>query len=714
MKVIEHNKSIHFFGQKITLNTGKYARQAAGSAWITMNDTSLLVTATRSDSPREGNDFLPLTVDVQEKYYAVGKVPGGFFKREGRPSESAQLLSRLIDRPIRPLFPKGFSHDIHVVANIFSYDLVSQPDVLGILGASLALGLSDIPFEGPVAAVRVGMVDGKVVINPDPVVIKEKSQMDILVASGRQGILMVEGEAKEVSEEQVAQALFQANEANQMLIEFQETFVGLVGPKQKLLVRQKPEISWPSDFHQALKKHIGIILAETDKLKRQDVSRVANAAIDTLIEESPAFSKLKETHGSETLISEASALFKEKLSESMRQMILSENKRVDGRKTTAVRSIWGETGLLPRVHGSAIFTRGETQVMAAVTLGGGEDEQTIDSIHGRYGKSFMLHYNFPPFCVGETGPLRSPGRREIGHGTLAERAIKAILPDPLTFPYTIRLVSEVLESNGSSSMGTVCSGSLALMDAGVPIKTPVAGVAMGLIQHGEQTAILTDILGDEDHLGDMDFKVAGTHKGITAIQMDIKVSGLTHELMMKALNQAREGRLHILKEMGLILDKPKEEMSPYAPQMIVMQINPQRIKDLIGTGGKNIKGIIEATGVKIDVDDSGRVRISAVDKSAISAAVDRVKGLTTDPEVGQVFVGKVRKIMEYGAFVDILPNVSGLVHISELANERVKRVEDICREGDDIEVKIVEIDRTGRIRLSRKAILNSPSPSDKV
>ncbi len=702
--------STDFYGKNISINTGRYAKLASGSAWVTMGETVLLVTACRSAKPREGASFLPLTVDVQEKFYSVGKLPGGFFKREGRPSEFSQLLARLTDRPIRPLFPKGFAYDTQIIINVFSFDGECQPDVLGILGASAALSLSDLPFAGPISAVRIARIDGEIQINPNISALKgdeNKIDIDLLVASGPKGIVMVEGAGEEALESDVSDALFQAHEANLKLIELQRELVSKVGARTKIQMVPPVEIEWPDSFMPALKNKIQTVLAHPEKLSRQDTTRVQKNELVEWVQQDDVFASLRETFGMDKLVAEAKSAFEKQLGEGMCSMILNDGKRVDGRGLTDVRPIWGDTRLLPRVHGSGLFTRGETQVLSTITLGSGDDEQTMDTIHGRYTKSFLLHYNFPPFSVGESGFMRGPGRREIGHGALAERALKPVVPKHDDFNYTIRLVSEVLESNGSSSMGTICSGTMAMLDAGVPLRKSVAGIAMGLIQADGKTAVLSDILGDEDHLGQMDFKVAGTEAGITAIQMDIKVDGLTQEVMVQALNQARAGRLHILKEMAKVIHEPSQNISKYAPRIWLHQIKPARIKDLIGTGGKNIKGIIEETGVKIDVEDTGKVTIASTEETSALKAIELIKGLTTDPEVGQEFDGKVRKVMAYGCFVDLLPGVSGLVHISELADRRIDSVEEVCTEGDSLRVKIVEVDRTGRIRLSHKATFQS-------
>lgn len=700
--------SLNFFGKRLSINTGKYAKQSPGSVWISLDDTIVLATACRSSEPKSGTDFLPLTVEYQEKFYAAGRIPGGFFKREGRPSEYATLVCRLIDRPLRPLFAEGFTHEVQVVATVLSLDPTVPADVLGITGASTALMMSDMPFEGPVGAVRVARINNEFVINPNAESIVDHADIDLLVVSGPKGVVMVEGAASEASEADVAEALFYADKANQQLIEFQRQFLKTIDLPKKLQPIKPEPIKWPPRVVDLVEKGVKKVLTTKDKILRYQVMGEVEQTLTTELEDG-AYKDLKEEHPSEELLNHLHQMFHDELRDTMRQQILDDKTRIDGRGLADIRPIWCETAILPRVHGSAIFTRGETQVLGVVTLGTSEDVQRMDTMAGESEKTFMLHYNFPPFSVGEVGFLRGPGRREIGHGALAERALRFVIPPQKGFNYTIRVVSEVLESNGSSSMGTVCSGAMALLDAGVPIKASVAGIAMGLIQEGKKTAILSDILGDEDHLGDMDFKVAGTQKGITAIQMDIKVDGLSQALMKQALDQAREGRLFILGKMAETIDKPNQKISVYAPRIWSHKINPKRIKDLIGSQGKNIKGIVAETGVKIDVDDDGNVTIATTEESKALAALQMVKDLTTDVEVGKIYVGKVRKVMEYGAFVDILPNTSGLVHISELASTRINRVEEVCQEGDELEVKVVDIDRSGRIRLSHKAVLQPNS-----
>jgi polyribonucleotide nucleotidyltransferase len=699
--------TLDFYGKKLTLSTGTYAKQSSGSAWVSLDETVVLATACRSSSPREGADFLPLTVEYQEKFYASGRIPGGFFKREGRPSETATLVCRLIDRPIRPLFAKGYAYDTQVVATVLSLDPNAEADVLSLTAASTALMLSDMPFAGPIGGVRVVRMNDEFKINPNPADVPEKPEVDLLVVSGSKGIVMVEGAAQEATEDVVAEALFTADKANQELIAFQNKFIASCDVSEKLVITEPEAISWPAAATSLMETGVKNILSITDKIERVTAEKTAKDALFADLKNNDAYAPLKEKHSADELKFRLKNEFHGVLKTAMRQQILKSKSRIDKRGLTDVRPIWCEKAPLPRAHGSAIFTRGETQVLGVVTLGSGDDAQRMDTMTGQSEKTFMLHYNFPPYSVGEAGFMRGPGRREIGHGALAERALKAMLPSPEEFGFTIRLVSEVLESNGSSSMGTVCAGAMAMLVAGVPLKASVAGIAMGLICEGKDTAILTDILGDEDHLGDMDFKVAGTEKGITAIQMDIKIDGLSQQVMKDALAQAREGRLHILKEMAKTIDKPSEDMSPYAPKIWKHKINPRRIKDLIGSQGKNIKGIVAETGVKIDVDDNGNVSIATADNAAAEKALAMVKDLTTDVEVGQTFEGKVRKITEYGAFVDIGPNTSGLVHISELAEGRVTKVEDVCQEGETLQVKVIEIDRSGRIRLSHKATFES-------
>jgi polyribonucleotide nucleotidyltransferase len=671
------------------------AKQAGGSAFVVFGETVVLATATAQSTPREGIDFFPLTCDYQEKTFAAGKIPGGFFKREGRPAEKEILSSRLIDRPIRPLFPSGFNCETQVIATVLSHDKENDPDVVSIVGASTALVLSDVPFNGPIAAVRVGRLDGKFVINPTQSQIPSLD-LNIVVAGSRDAIVMVEGGAQMQPEAVVLEALFTAHDAMQPLIQMQENLRGLAGKPKRQVVQVPVDAALESRVKEIGLPKLKAALQKTAKHERYDaldaakdevVGAFATEAPDRLKDVSKAFSKLKK--------------------QVVRDLIVKDGRRLDGRGLADVRPVSCEVELLPRTHGSALFTRGETQALVVATLGTSSDEQKIDALIGEHYKRFMLHYNFPPFSTGEVKFLRSPGRREIGHGALAERALAPIIPAEEDFPYTVRIVSEVLESNGSSSMATVCGGSLSLMDAGVPIKAPVAGVAMGLIREGDEVRVLSDILGDEDHLGDMDFKVAGTEAGVTAVQMDIKIGGVTRAIMSKALEQARESRLHILGIMNGTIATPRSDLSTYAPRIVTIKIKPDRIRDLIGPGGKVIRGICEETGAKIDVEDDGTVRVASADGPALQKALERVRAITAEAEVGRIYRGTVRKIVDFGAFVEIFPGTDGLVHISQLADERVRKVSDVLKEGDVIDVKVLEVDRSGKIRLSRKDALKA-------
>jgi len=684
---------IEFHGRPLTVETGRMARQAGGAALVQFGESVVLVTATALTTAREGIDFFPLTCDYQEKTFAAGKIPGGFFKREGRPAEKEILTSRLIDRPLRPLFPKGFNCETQVIATVLSHDKENDPDVLSLLGASTALVLSDIPWNGPMAAVRIGRVDGRFVINPTTSQLAT-SDMNVIVAGSRDAIVMVEGGAQMVPEAALLDALFTAHEALQPLIALQESLQRLVGkPKRSVtppavapeLERQVREAALPS---------LKAALAKPGKQERYDaLDQARDDVVARLGEGTPERAK------------QVAAIFDHLKKDVVREAIVQQKRRLDGRGLADVRPITCEVEVLPRTHGSALFTRGETQALVVATLGTSSDEQKIDALIGEQYKKFMLHYNFPPFSTGEVKFLRSPGRREIGHGALAERALAPILPSEEEFPYTIRIVSEILESNGSSSMATVCGGSLALMDGGVPIKAPVAGVAMGLIKEGGEVRVLSDILGDEDHLGDMDFKVAGAEAGVTALQMDIKIGGVTRAIMQQALEDARRARLHILGIMNQTLARPRGELSTHAPRIVTIHIKPDRIRDLIGPGGKVIRGITEETGVKIDVEDDGTVLVASSDGEAMQKALDKIRGVTAEAEVGKIYRGTVRKIVDFGAFVEIFPGTDGLVHISQLADERVRKVSDVLKEGDVISVKVLEVDRSGKIRLSRKEAL---------
>jgi polyribonucleotide nucleotidyltransferase len=685
----------------LTFELDRMAFQANGAVLVRYGESTVLVTATMSERPREGVDFLPLTCDYLEMAYAAGRIPGGFFRREiGRPSEKETLTSRLIDRPLRPLFPKGWNREIQIIATVLSSDLDTDSDMPALNGAAAALEISDIPFQGPVAAVRVGKVDGQLLINPTNTQIKE-STLNLIVAGAPQGLVMVEGGARMASEDEILEALFFAHEQ--------------MRPIHSLITRMREEVGKakaapppPPDYGD-LPARVAALATERflaaigHPVKKDRYRAVDQVKEDVLAELGDA------VQGRDK---EAYALLGELQKKIVREKVHRDGRRVDGRSFTEVRPITCEIDLLSRTHGSALFTRGETQALAVATLGTPSDEQRIEGLFGETFKSFMLHYNFPPYSVGETRFLRGPGRREIGHGALAERAISQVLPNGDEFPYTIRVVSEVLSSNGSSSMATVCGASLALMDAGVPVKAAVAGVAMGLMKEGEEVAVLSDILGDEDALGDMDFKVAGTADGITALQMDIKMTGLTREIMGKALSQAKEARLHILGKMNEVISAPSPGLKDHAPKIVVININPDKIRDVIGPGGKMIKQIVAQTGVKIDIDDDGRVHISSPTQPQADEAIKIIRDLTAEAEVGAIYTGKVKKIMDFGAFVEILPNTDGLVHISELAHHRVKAVTDILKEGDEVTVKVLEVDRQGKIRLSRKALLEPANPEE--
>jgi polyribonucleotide nucleotidyltransferase len=682
-------------GRTLTVETGHVAQQASGAVTVRMGETMLLVTAVMAAAPREGIDFFPLTCDYEEKLYAAGKIPGGFIRREGRPSEQAILNSRLIDRPVRPLFPKDFRNDVQVIATVLSVDQDSDPAILAINGASIALSISSIPFQGPIGAVRMGLLDDQLVVNP-PVTRMDESKLDLVVAGTREAIIMVEAGAKEVPEEMIVEALRLAHREIVRLCELQDSFASEVG-KPKVEVPESPkdaEIDEAVD--QFLAERLDQALFNPNKALRE--SALDDLKKETVNELSPPFVDR---------LPYLSKSFEAKVKQRVRSKILDDGMRPDGRKTTEIRPITCEVGVLPRTHGSALFTRGQTQALSIVTLGSIGDKQKLDGLGLEEFKRFMHHYNFPPFSVGEARPLRSPGRREIGHGALAERALSAVVPTEEDFPYTIRLVTEILSSNGSTSMASVCGSSLAMMDAGVPIKAQVAGIAMGLITgDGGRVVVLSDIQGIEDALGDMDFKVAGTRQGVTAMQMDMKIKGISIETMAGAIQQAKEGRFFIMDKMDAAISQPRAAMSQYAPRMITIQIHPDKIREVIGPGGKMIRKIIEDSGVaSIDIEDDGRVVIGSTNGEAAAKAEQIIRDLTGEVEVGKNYHGKVVRIMPFGAFVQILPNVDGLVHISQLAEDRVGRVEDVVNVGDDIDVKVTEIDRQGRVNLSRKAVL---------
>ncbi|MFZ5994286.1 MAG: polyribonucleotide nucleotidyltransferase [Thermodesulfobacteriota bacterium] len=686
--------STELSGRVLTIEAGKVAKQAGGAVTVSYGDTVVLVTAVGSDQAREGIDFLPLTVDYHEMLYAAGRIPGSFFRREiGRPSEKETLTSRLIDRPLRPLFPKGYRYETQIIATVLSVDQENEPDILALIGASAALEMSGIPFAGPIAGVRVGRINGQLLLNPTSVQLAD-SDINIVVAGSKDAIVMVEGGGQIVPEEVMLEAIFFAHEGLQPILRLQAELREAVGKPKRVV----PEVV----EDEALKARV-MEIAGDDLLQAITVgAKMERGERLRAIEQRVVSALLPDHEGRE---GEIKKLFYALEKETVRAMIVKEKKRIDGRGFKDIRSISCEVGVLPRTHGSALFTRGETQIMAVTTLGTSEDEQRIESLNGTTFRRFMLHYNFPPFCVGEVRMMRGPGRRDIGHGALAERAITVVLPTPEEFPYTIRLVSDVLESNGSSSMATICGGSLSLMDAGVPIKTMVAGIAMGLIKEGEEIIVLTDILGDEDHLGDMDFKVAGTDQGITALQMDIKIKGLTREIMKTALEQAREARLFILGKMCEVIRQPREALSIYAPKIVTIHINQDKIRDIIGPGGKVIRQITGETGAKIEVEDDGSVRIISPNDEVLERALAWIKDIVREPEVGELYLGKVKKIMDFGAFVEILPGLDGLVHISQLDTQRVNKVTDILHEGDEVMVKVIEIDNQGKVKLSRKAAL---------
>ncbi|MHB1927050.1 MAG: polyribonucleotide nucleotidyltransferase [Leptospirillum sp.] len=683
-------------GKTVRLETGRMAKQADGSALVWADGTVVIATAVSSKVSKPGIDFLPLTVDYQERAYAAGKIPGGFFKREGKPSEREILNSRLIDRPLRPLFPDGFFCETQLIASVISIDRGGISDVMAVVASSAALYISDIPFMNPVAAVKVGFVDGKFVVNPT-LDEQEKSSLDLVVAGTRDAIMMVEGQGNEISEEVFLEAIDLAHKSIVPLIEAQEKLRMMVG-KEKRPLPAVPISPGVMDMVRSMGlAPLRDALKIAVKQERQERTEQILSEIKAKILQAPS-----EEAASPVEEREVANAFHELERRIMREMILDHKVRADGRGLSDIRPITIEVGILPRTHGSALFTRGETQSLSVATLGTSDDEQRIDALEGESTKRFMLHYNFPPFSVGETKPMRGPGRREIGHGNLAERALKPVLPSRESFPYSIRLVSDILESNGSSSMATVCGGALAMMDAGIPIKAPVAGIAMGLIKEGERVAILSDILGLEDHLGDMDFKVTGTEKGITAVQMDIKITGITVSLMREALQKAREGRFHIMEKMKAALPSSRNTMSPYAPRILTLKIKQDKIREVIGPGGKVIRGITEKTGVKIEIDDSGLIQIASTDEVAAQKAIDMINQIVEEVQVGKIYLGKVKTVADYGAFVELFPGTTGLCHISQLEDRRVEKVSDVVSEGDMILVKALEVDRQGKIRLSRK------------
>jgi polyribonucleotide nucleotidyltransferase len=687
-------KTFQYGEHKVTIDTGAIARQADGAVLVDMAETMVLVTAVGRKAAEPGRDFFPLTVNYQEKTYAAGKIPGGFFKREGRPGEKEILTCRLIDRPVRPLFPKGFTNEVQIIATVMSLNPDVDPDIPALIGASAALAISGMPFAGPIAAAKVGYKDGEYLLNPGVAAIAD-SDLELVVAGTEDAVLMVESEASGLSEEVMLGAVMFGHEQMQTAIAAINELVAEVG---------KPAWDWQTpeadeSLAEAVAGQAESGLADayriTDKQERQEaVGAAKSAAMEALAGAEDASWSAEEVKGALSKLEKTI----------VRQRVIKGEPRIDGRDQSTVRPIDVSVGALPRAHGSAVFTRGETQAIVVTTLGTGRDAQIIDAIEGERKEPFMLHYNFPPFCVGETGFVGSPKRREIGHGKLARRGIQAVMPNMDDFGYVIRVVSEITESNGSSSMASVCGTSLALMDAGVPIKAPVAGVAMGLVKEGDDFAVLTDILGDEDHLGDMDFKVAGTDVGITALQMDIKIQGITREIMSKALDQARDARLHILGEMNKVISKPREQMSEWAPTIMTMKIDPDKIRDVIGKGGAVIRAITEETGASVDIDNDGTIRIASVDGASGKEARRRIELITADVEVGRIYEGKVARLMDFGAFVTILPGKDGLVHISQISNERVEKVSDKLAEGDVVKVKVLEVDRQGRVRLSMKEV----------
>ncbi len=682
-------------GRTLSLETGEVAKQADGATLVRYGDTIVLVTACAEKEPAPNPNFFPLTVDYREHTYAAGKIPGGFFKREGRPSEKEILTCRMIDRPIRPLFPEDFTHETQIIGFVLSADLENDPSILSITGASAALYLSDIPFTNPVAAVRVGLVDGKFVINPGHSEL-EKSSLNLIAVGSKSSIVMVEANALEVSENRIIEAIEFGHEYIRKIIDLEEELFQQIKPTKREVVERETDPSYYQEIEKQITPKILDVLTIREKKER---STAFDELLDSLLEPIPEEEEEK--------IADTKYIFQEIKKKLVRKKIIEERVRIDGRQFNEIRPIECSVGILPRTHGSAMFTRGETQALATVTLGTESDAQTIDGLEEEFSKKFILHYNFPPFSVGEVKFLRGPGRREIGHGALAERALLPMMPTEEKFPYTVRLVSDILESHGSSSMATVCAGALALMDAGVPIREAVAGLAIGLIQEGEENILLSDIAGEEDHYGDMDFKVAGTSKGITAIQLDIKIKGLSYQLISDALQLAREGRLEILEKMKQAIQAPRPAISPYAPRLLQLTIPLDKIGEVIGPGGKVIRGIIEKTGAKIDINDDGKVTIASTDEEAAMKALAIIKELTAEAEVGRTYMGTIRKVVDFGAFVEILPGIEGLLHISEVADHRIGNIHRELKEGDRILVKVINIDSQHRIQLSRKALLKN-------
>ncbi len=678
----------------LVLEAGEVARQASGAVMVSLGDTVVLATVVGEKEAAAERSFFPLTVDYQERTYAAGKIPGGFFKREGRPSEKETLTSRLIDRPLRPLFPKGFKHEVQVMVTVLSFDPAVDPDIPAMIGASAALSISGIPFNGPIGAARVGYINGEFHLNPSFAQLQE-SALDLVIAGTESSVLMVESEARELPEQTMLEAVMFGHQQMQVVIANIIEFAQECGVERPIWQEPPVDVALEQRIREQFTAPITEAYAIADKLARRErLNELRGQALESIVSE----------NDDGTLAAVVTDIFGKLEYKIVRHITLTSETRIDGRKKDAIRPISVRVGVLPRTHGSALFTRGETQAMVTAALGTERDAQVIDAIEGERKEPFMLHYNFPPYCVGEIGRVGSPKRREIGHGRLAKRGVVAVMPDREAFPYVIRVVSEITESNGSSSMATVCGTSLALMDAGVPIKAPVAGIAMGLIKEEDKFIVLSDIMGDEDHLGDMDFKVAGTERGVNALQMDIKIDGITREIMEAALEQAHQGRLAILAEMAKVISEPRAEMSEHAPRIITLKVNPEKIRDVIGKGGATIRAITEETGTTIDIDDDGTVRIASVDNAAGQEAKRRVELVTADVEVGRVYEGRVAKLMDFGAFVNILPGRDGLVHISQISDERVEKISDALAEGDMVRVKVLEVDKQGRIRLSMKAV----------
>lgn len=697
---MERNFEFDLAGKKLSVNTGKVAKQANGSCLVQYGDTVVLVTATASKQPREGIDFFPLSIDYEEKIYSIGRIPGGFIKREGKPSERAILTARLIDRPLRPLFPDGYRNDVQVVATVLSVEKDCQPDIPAMIGSSIALSISDIPFDGPTGAVNVGLVDGKLVINPD-IEQRAKSDLSLTVAGTEEAIMMVEAGANEVSEEVMLDAILTGHEEIKKICQFIKGIVSEIGVEKQEFAAKEVDAELKADVESfATEKMLEALQIAEKQAKEEAIKAVKDQAQEHFAEKYPEMKK------------DIAEVLETIVKTEVRRLILEEEQRPDGRKLDEIRPISTEVGILPRTHGSGLFTRGQTQALSIVTLGAANDAQVIDGLGEEDSKRYMHQYNFPPFSVGETRPMRGPGRREIGHGALAERALEPVIPSVEEFPYTLRVVSEILESNGSSSQASVCGSTLALLDAGVPIKAPVAGIAMGLMKSEDKVSILTDIQGMEDHLGDMDFKVAGTAEGITAIQMDIKIAGIDKDILTEALSKANAGRMFILGKMSETISAPREDLSEYAPRILKMQVKPDKIRDIIGPGGKMINKIIDATGVKIDIEDDGSVTIVTDVPSAGEEAMKMIGDIVKEIEVGEIYLGKVTRLVSFGAFVELVSGKEGLLHISNIAHERVNKVEDVLSVGDEVLVKVTEIDGQGRVNVSRKVLIEKENKKE--